>query len=313
MLSIVHKTTVSPLRVDRISMTYGCDIKVKEVMGLLSREGYAHRRHRQLYNFSLDVPLSKGSLLLQCDPWYSTNAYFRCEFNPNSCYMPDVRGVLDAVLRWGYTGLLNHGRVTRIDLAVDVGVDIDSLLISKPMTRRSGIYANEMGELETYYLGSRTSPLCFAVYDKRAEQESKGSDMPTSAGPLTRIEARLRPSTKWTLLPEEKNPFAKLLVTSYGAFGEPDAVTSLFLDSCRLRGAQMALIELKKKDKDRWKKYSKMLKQHVSPWWDPDALWEQLPSLLASLEHPAGHSELGERLRERYGGMYPDIESLKYG
>ena len=59
MLSIVHKTTVSPLRVDRISMTYGCDIKVKEVMGLLSLEGYAHRRHRQLYNFSLDVPLSK--------------------------------------------------------------------------------------------------------------------------------------------------------------------------------------------------------------------------------------------------------------
>jgi len=247
------------------------------------------------------VPLKNGTLLLQTDPVYANSSVFRCEFNPARLHMADVAAVLSFVLPWGYGDLVKSGRCTRLDIAIDIlGVDIEDLLVWNTTARRTRIYTTEHGRLETYYLGSTSSPRHYVIYDKRAEMEKKGIDTYLPDGPIVRIEARLRPSVYWCDMSELTNPFAKLNVASYASIGASDAETHLFLDSCRLRGPQAALKRVKESDTALWSKYSKRLEQHVSPWWDPEHIWEQYPHLIRELTYPPGDSAIGETLRKAH-------------
>jgi len=313
MFSIVHKATVLPPKIDKVSITYnptsiGKDWSGYEeckalltAMEFLEANHFAEKVWGGGYRYALCVVLNNGTLRLQINPIYQNAATFRCEFNPARLEMADVRAILDIVLPLGYSSLMNYGRCTRMDIAIDIlGVDIEDMMVWNTAARRTRMYTGEYGCLETYYLGSLGSQRHFAIYDKRAEMEKNGIDMDLPDGPIVRIEARLRPSVYWCDMSELPNPFAKLNVASYASIGALDVETHLFLESCRLRGPQAALKRVKKLDASLWSKYSKRLEQHVSPWWDPEHIWARYPDLLHDLTYPSGVSAIGEKIRKAH-------------
>jgi hypothetical protein len=286
MIQIVSKAQVGPLVCDKISLTYQTEDDherklIHQGIFQLLIEKLAIKVPRTLYKMSVTMNLEKSTparLLLQVDPRYHTAGYFRCEFNPALVSVTKVQEVIDTVLPCEYQGLMESGRCTRLDLAVDVeGIDIEHLLLWRDHARVSKMYCKG-GRMQSYYLGSTTSPVLYVGYDKRAQLSSKNPDMPASGPPITRFEVRIRQGIPCQQLWKLKNPFSKVHVASFK--GPASEEFGLFLDSCRHRGPIAALKRLSPASREM---YVNKLAMYKSPWWQPEDIWKAFPDLINSL------------------------------
>jgi hypothetical protein len=173
----------------------------------------------------------------------------RIEFNPNKF---DYRGSLWHTL----LPMLKNKRLTRIDYAIDYQQDLSEYSWTTEKARSGNIFFGEKNETQTIYLGKRTSPDQYRIYDKLKEQ---GDDVPRdhSLAPDTphwRIEQQFTLDTKtefWML-----RPFDTLIGW------KPDTFTGEFIDDLVLKELHSNPNSWKRLTPHHFKKYRRLIKDH---------------------------------------------------
>lgn len=307
----VHTPWVRSLSCDKLSMTLQIsDPGDREA--ILSRlekdhdDGYSFWGPKGRYKAGVRYPMNPDylvfddhsddhNLVIQCDPYDPAMNFFRMEVNPNKSPMKTVQGLLDKLLPGGYSRLVEYGRITRFDATVDVEqAKIDELFFYYPQMTKTAHFLKS-GFVETMYIGGQDSPKQFCIYDKAVEihrknqQKTGGLVEAIPKKPITRIEARLQPKGGVTFkgLLAFPNPFEKLAVSALKVLStkyEDDYVWKLFIDSCRFRTMQAALLLLPKNV--RVKYHGRIKEAGFVGWWKPDKVWEQLPQVVKRITDP---------------------------
>jgi uncharacterized protein YwbE len=258
-----------------------------------------------IYNNTLKIYLddtagNTSPLLIQWDPRSIPNPktgkplkinYLKLEWNPAKVYQGTVKSILNLnnIIPGGFDSLLHKGRITRIDLAVDIQyIKPGNLLFFYPGIQCSQNHLKS-GKIQTAYLGTKDSEKQFVIYDKKEElikqnKKHKGHyDIPPYN--MTRIELRFRPETEMGFkeLLSIKNPFSSLeLVASVkptpaGKTGSDEY--RLLQRVCIWEGVNQGLSFIS--DKSKKKTYHKQLmRQSLNGFWEPDKVWQGLPAAL---------------------------------
>ncbi|HDK4530551.1 TPA: hypothetical protein PSL13_002842, partial [Staphylococcus aureus] len=93
---------------------------------------------------------------------------FRMEFNPNSINDLEKKWLLENILP-----LLDDKGLSRLDIAFDCDFDLSKYTyIQESPTKRTEIKSRS-GDLETLYLGTRTSEQMIRIYNKSVEIKEK--------------------------------------------------------------------------------------------------------------------------------------------
>lgn len=277
-----QKAKVSDVVIDKISIVLGVDDKyhhtIKEQLAeLLSDHGYKITRPR--YKFSARIFLEYPDICAEVSicPKHPSYPFFRVEFNPAAGCVQNLKGIVDQILPGGYEQLVEGGKCTRIDAAVDVyGIDINDLIILYPKMRKTkGFYNN--GKLETYTLGIKYGETEICVYDKAAQikmlNEKSEIKLPIPKQPITRIEVRKKKGYLFKEIASVPNFFEGIQISSYFSFVPviDKEKFSLFLEVCRSRGAVDALKMLNETNRER---YRKLIQSCKLIWWNPQKIWD---------------------------------------
>lgn len=131
------------------------------------------------YKSNPDTPYSDKWLLVGDLGYIELNKYeYRLywEFNPNKIDMnhelfADAYGDIYSVLC-----LARYAWYSRVDIALDMDLDLDKHYIFSKTKKKQVIYLNG-NKKESHYFGSRQSDIMFRFYDK--EKESAGGTLPT--------------------------------------------------------------------------------------------------------------------------------------
>ncbi|MCC4299578.1 hypothetical protein [Aurantimonas coralicida] len=208
----------------------------------------------------------------------------RFDFNPSALGpdgMATFHGQLKSLLNDGWEYVIEHGTVTRLDVAVDLhSVRLDDFLyLAKQGTKKQDWSTEGHLETVTYGVGKGNQTL---IYNKKAEQIAKG--VAWEGKSAVRIERRLRnPSITLKSLSKLKNPFSGTTLIQNFPPPPPNGKEwewSMFEDSVRFRGVDKALSLL---PPDRKAKYRKHLKACPVTWWDPELVWKNWPLALEAL------------------------------
>ena len=134
------------------------------------------------------------------------------------------------------TEIFRQGKITRIDLALDIpGLTPDDVIVRSKGQRKHGVYSDQRGRVQSTYLGTPRSNRTVA-YDK--------SD--PSSGKLLRIERRIKPLCLGHELATLVDPFQKVqLIPVDSLLPHLDGlVPEQFFDSIRVRGVRHVLATL---------------------------------------------------------------------
>lgn len=208
----------------------------------------------------------------------------RLEFNPSKlgpAGMDHLHAILTTVFDDGWRYVLQHGRITRLDIAVDLPDARMHHFLLLPSKGLNVSHFKQDGKLKTAYLGKATGNQT-AIYSKSFEQKLKGKTIIPST---VRLERRLRlPKIKsLTQLENLDNVFAdmqlvKPMPSAPSGYGQ--WVWHLFLDSVAVRGLPSALARLPEKERTKFRKH---LKDQAIGWWDPEAIWAHWPAVVSEL------------------------------
>lgn len=199
--------------------------------------------------------------------------------------MLDLHVAINMIVPDGWEYVVQHGRITRLDIAVDLpDLTMDSIHFqSKKPAHMVRLFPD--GQLETIYIGKPKSNQ-IAIYDRSKKRASKNQSYPQ----CLRIERRLKPSgMKLPSLAGIKNSFAgiKLLIALPGP---PNPTKewewSMFSDSIEKRGLPAALALL---PKDRRAAYKKHIDAHLLPAWSAEAIWSGWGPMLDELKIAKAH------------------------
>ena len=129
----------------------------------------------QKYDRAYALKVAPGrTVLVQCAPLTSANSLLRFEFNPNGIGPEAVKAFRESIPlltagHFDYQALATQGRVTRLDIAVDlVNIDIEDVLIATPKPGVTNSYFGLSGKAETKYLNVNKKGSRMYVYDRRA-------------------------------------------------------------------------------------------------------------------------------------------------
>ena len=206
----------------------------------------------------------------------------RLEFNPSKLGfdgLKDLHGILATMMDGGWQLFVNHGRISRLDVAVDlVGARMTKLMIVPPKAVVSQTWSSSKGKILTYQWG-KVKGSYTQIYNKTAELAARVYPFRPQ---VTRFERRLRqPACKWlTKLAGLENPFAGFVLTTTMPEAPDDGpayVWPLFCDSVSVRGLHAALQLLPEHKRP---VYKKQFANAAPDWWNPDAIWAQWPALV---------------------------------
>ncbi len=303
MVKITYKPKLSPLFCDKMSLTMQIPFKDRPfiVDALKDEKAYpssAYRLNKRLNvnKKGIDSHYADSSgdttLLIKADPMNPTLNFLRFEWNPGKADTAMLTLTVEHFLPPSMTSsdLMSQATVTRLDLTVDVNIRLDRLLVYSKTKTWSEVIAQSG---RTLYLGTEESFGRWCVYDKAAEMKGKNKkkcaelkeSIPTT--PVTRIELRLKPKMPLSHVSALTNPFADLVIVAYPAEALANPLASQTLRLARHEGMDAALKGLPTAER---KKMRAILKPIQVNWWDPQAVWEQVPGVLESLANP--HQEL---------------------
>jgi len=199
--------------------------------------------------------------------------------------MMELHAAINTIVPDGWEYVAKHGRITRIDVAVDLpDLTMDSIhfLPKKPAHM---LQLSPGGEIETIYFGKPKSNQ-IAIYDRAKKRAKLGQEMPQ----CLRIERKLKPGgMKLTSLPAMGNPFAdtKFLIALPGPPNPAkEKEWTLFSDSVEKRGLAAALALL---PKDRRTAYKKHLSANALPAWKPEEIWAGWVPMIEELKIASAH------------------------
>lgn len=196
--------------------------------------------------------------------------------------LTEVAGALALMLDEGGKSLLTHGAISRYEVAVDVPHARfgDYLFLDRSLR----VDDAKLVPKGTYYLGNDSGKRHFSIYDKAKEQlERHGKKLNHE---LLRVEAIINcgssvPVSQWAQLP---NPFSSLVVIDKQAL---TAAKGLLLSALRKRmsvkqcTAQQAYLSFTKHERaELWQLSGSMAPE----WWEPSAIWNDLPGVLGRLQ-----------------------------
>jgi len=285
--------TVNDLFCDKLAFTidYKSTTDKKHIANnmkeFIDAKGYAKHysgnqyKHR-VFVYAGDYP-SKLQMLVEYEPKTSGLNFFRGDFNPAHVDMIATESFLLTVLPGGIDDIVDKGRVTRLDLSVDLtGIHIDSLLAAYPGMQVSRVFCKS-GKTETLYLGGTEGARCVVLYDKVQQVKHQNAkwhvDQPLPFSPTTRIEIRLRPDAGLVQLAAMENPFQKLIIAPLASVPKQEELPwRLFVVAAQMRGAQDALLMID--DKNQRKTFRDRIKTGIPTWWQVEKLWEKWPAVM---------------------------------
>jgi len=211
----------------------------------------------------------------------------RLEFNPSKLGywgLKDLHGVLGSFLPEGWDHFVAEGRITRLDVAVDlVGARITKLKMMPKQGTTAQAWWGSDGKLQTYQWGKPTGTHT-QIYNKTAEQLARGVVV---AGPqVTRIERRFKSpkANKLFDLAGMANPFAGIVLTTSipeAPPGGPSYVWPMFCDCVQVRTLDLALKLLPKHKRT---VFRKQFTKAAPLWWNPEAIWKAWPAMLDEIK-----------------------------
>ncbi|GAB6621056.1 MULTISPECIES: replication initiation factor domain-containing protein [Bacillus] len=181
----------------------------------------------------------------------------RYEFNPK--YYEYIEGVKE--VSQGVMSLLEmkSHKLSQIHIALDYHVKIADLSIVDMKSRKETIIKGRDKKLETMYLGSRSGRSHLCIYDKKQENQDKGTiDQYEGLDKVTRFEARLRNDYAKNFKDSDFNPFEGILVHHLETLTEIESNESMKLEDkvmiLHLLKNPDVLGIMEKSKKTRWKK-----------------------------------------------------------
>jgi hypothetical protein len=217
--------------------------------------------------------VDKHPICFEAGPKHEGLPSYRLDFNPAKLSaegIDQLKVLLDSIIDATPQEFFSEGRVTRVDVAVDlVGPTVDHMFVLTERKQKHGVYSNRYGVPETVYLGTPRS--------SRVVAYTKVDNTTGTVG--TRLECRLKPKCCGKNIVELKNPLAKMKLLSVAvlnglALGFP---AQLLADSIRLRGVKRAIAILSAEQR---KLISKALASSESLLPNPEELWAGWPDAL---------------------------------
>ena len=198
--------------------------------------------------------------------------------------MMELHSRLNNLMEGGWGAFVKHGRITRLDVTVDLPLTKIDDFHFLPQKGATMTVWRVNGKLTGYAHGKKEGNQT-VIYDRKAKRIAQGKAWKGKEG--ARIERRLR-NTTLTLpdLPGMPNPFKGMSLV-----GMPEAPPSeqtkmvyvwhLFRRAAdtHLLATTLALLPPEKKTL-----YRKHLKAHEKSWWDPKAIWAHWPAMLDELK-----------------------------
>jgi hypothetical protein len=226
--------------------------------------------------------------LLQCAYTAKQITQLRIEFVPvdlGKVGMDELHMTLSDLVPGGWSYFVEHGRVTRIDVAADFPEvlmdDFHFLPIQGATTRQWRVN----GKLQTYTHGKPKGNHT-AIYDRKDKRIAKQKSWENKQG--MRIERRIKtlPIEKLTELPSLPNPFLGMNLVSMPEAPPSEQtkmlyVWKLFHRAADAQGLTAALALLPEEKRTLYRKH---LNAHVQPWWNPKAIWANWPNMLDELK-----------------------------
>jgi len=224
---------------------------------------------------------SKEFMLVQANPSNEKKAFMRCEWNParlGPVGFAQMKHEMETeVLPNWLVKLISLGRVTRLDIAVDLrGTHMDDLIIRNKQSRAMTLITGTDGRTETIYFGKPKSNQ-LSAYDLVKKAKAKG--LPIPKVPMTRIEKRWKNPGMVKELPNLKNPLSGITIYHPDpiSYHGPKVGYESFRNLCQVRGVKRAL----EQQPYTMKKLTKpWLEAQRAKWWAPNALWSHWPTVL---------------------------------
>lgn len=289
--------------IDRLSITYL--IKDPDLLGavidsLLSPDedlpikSYKFASGKQLYKASVQLTAQSGErAYLQVGPKSPkiVGHSLRLEFNPAKLGPSGIEflaSVIENLVPNGLTfaKILAHGRITRVDLAIDVvGIKPDQLYVSSSAGGTSHFYVNE-SEMQSVYVGmkktvkNKNCPV--VLYNKRKQSKEAGGNAPYGGASCSRIERRLKPGKGiLDLIFSKGNPFSE--ISACFPIKAPAGIKSFdwkfFICACICWGEERALDQVT--CEKRKYKYEAALQKARGDFWNPEKLWNSWGAVFA--------------------------------
>lgn len=246
---------------------------------------------------------NEGDIRIECSPTTSKKSgnkyrFFRIEFNPSKANLNNLKKNIDLILPGGYTYLMKHGIVTRIDVTVDASyLDATDVIANNPKVKVERHYAQN-GTIQTKYLGASSSGKQTILYDKVAQlkhanaKQEKGFKTPLPPHNVLRIEHRFRKlGCTLTDVANLPNPFLDLGLIAYAgskSAEEYNPLWTLFLCACRFGGVEAALKHLSPHHQDIYKE--RLHKEGRTDWWEPGKVWDGVSAAISAIINVKGYS-----------------------
>jgi hypothetical protein len=237
---------------DRITICYSDPNpeNVNATCALILSERYTREisglriRPNARYQVSATIPVpfmtesaNRHPICFEAGPRRPACPSYRLDFNPSQLSreaMDQVKVLLDTTIDPTPEQFFSAGRITRIDVAIDiVGFTIDDLIVLTERKQKHGVYSNRHGVPETVYLGTPRSSRVVAYTKPIGQFGLLG----------TRLECRLKPNCNGYEVAGLPNPFAKIRLLPTQALDclIPRVPGQLVADSIRLRGLPRTL------------------------------------------------------------------------
>jgi hypothetical protein len=244
------------------------------------------------FNAMIYLECNVHGFLLQMGPKNKNgkNPFIRIEFNPTKLGpngMAELAANLISFMDTGFEYFWDHGKTTRIDIAVDLhGVKVGQVRFLNKWGTTERIIGTS-GEIETIYVGKSTSSQT-KIYNK-----AKEAKLPPEVV-ITRIERSIRTQVALKNLYKLLNKFEHLALADVLP-AKPDNVEKyiweMFSDSVEKRGPASALNLLPKEQR---KLIVTHLKATACDFWNPTEIWCHWPAAVQPIIDAVGPVPAGK-------------------
>jgi hypothetical protein len=240
------------------------------------------------FNFAKRIPLTKSPArpLFQAELKAKKAVTIRLEFNPRKVGADgfvELQSILMCLIDYGWGSVIEHGKITRIDIAVDLPSTRPAAFAVLPQQALVTKDWAVNGKLETFAMGKPKGNQT-VVYNKKKQRLAQ--KQPWDGPSVTRVERRLRnpPISSLKELPNLPNPFHAMTLVEMPDAPENEKqkwIWQLFKDAVTVRNLPAALALV---PKERRTMYRAHLEKHQHELWDPDAIWKNWPAALNELK-----------------------------
>lgn len=302
-MTSIHTQSITELFIDKLVLLV--NLSKDDAQGLASillddsREhvdrlhGYYQNYRGIGYKYAFGLPLNNEGNT-ECKiflvSFRSGKPQVRIEYNPSKLSETSHEHLWNKLAEWfpnEHYSYLQDANVSRIDIAIDITpVSLDTIWITAPRFRVSKLYNGSGGKLESITLGSNQSDSQIKLYNKEAEQQSRG--IPITQSDTARIEYRVSRGIPINKLYELENVLTQIsLIHAIDPHTLPlhENEYIYFLDSVRYRGLHAAL-GLINGARSRRNMRLKLEELSSFDWWEPEEMWQRYDSAINNLHIP---------------------------